>query len=800
MSFESGRKRNLRGVSFAATIAFVMILAGLAWMSPRASATEDVLRQLATKEWVQDSHTSINSVVAVDLDGDGTVEVAVGGASYLSYQGTPRGYLAVFHYGGCCKTLQLLNYKVWDAGLPYPDTAVFSVVTGNFDKTAPGLEIVTAGYTMSLFSGNGYYRGEIRMYRWSGTSLQYVANSQKEWPGNGEPNTYAYSAFASDVDGDGVIEVITAGSYGAQTDLETWYWTGTDFHNDGFEHPTNFIPAAWKGVSAGDVDGNPATVEIVAVGYGTQGGDIVGLIKVWNLIGGSLFPRIGPGHSWTALGHIAIANGTYIGPLDDPGDIRILTVGSTTTSGGKYKQEMKVFDWYLGSFTNMRSQTWEPTPSASLTRGTGAFILDVDQDSQYEAIAVGFSKTSNLVSADLSIWHWNGPGNDILLDNPISSWTTWIDSYRHAIADGLFVGDVNGDGDHIPEIVTGGTVTYAPGTPPPPAVREAQMKVWDWNLQMKNVWVSYTQPGPSGRFEHAMAYYASAQRTILFGGSDFLLNLFNDTWRYDAHGHVWDTVALSGFPPSARREHAMIYDTAHDRIILFGGMATGSVRLQDTWEFEYGSPYSYWRQVTITPGSQIPTPRYAPAMAYDEAHGATILFGGSEDGGNMPTTTYMFQYGTAGPQTGTWSIRTPTGGPPAGRIEHVMANDCKRGRIVLYGGSDGTYDLSDTWEYEYNPGGVDRWIPAPIGPSGREAPAMSYDVQGEAMVLFGGLGGGVYHDETYTYDGSAWTLRTSTPHPGGQFELAMAYDMSANREVIFSGPSSIRETWEYRYY
>jgi hypothetical protein len=89
-----------------------------------------------------------------------------------------------------------------------------------------------------------------------------------------------------------------------------------------------------------------------------------------------------------------------------------------------------------------------------------------------------------------------------------------------------------------------------------------------------NRWVPTSIPA---RFNHAMAYDAARQRVVLFGGGGTL----SDTWEWD--GVTWTHRTPAASPP-ARGGHAMAWDAARQRVVLFGGYANDF--LSDTWEWD----------------------------------------------------------------------------------------------------------------------------------------------------------------------------------------------------------------------
>ncbi len=119
---------------------------------------------------------------------------------------------------------------------------------------------------------------------------------------------------------------------------------------------------------------------------------------------------------------------------------------------------------------------------------------------------------------------------------------------------------------------------------------------------------------PPIRNEHAMAYDAAHARVVLFGGYNG--SALSDTWTWD--GKNWTPYTLSS--PSARYNHMMAYDAANTEVVLFGGY-DGSTGFNDTWMWNGSDWTQYWP-------SSSPTPRDASAMAYDAAISQIVLFDG----------------------------------------------------------------------------------------------------------------------------------------------------------------------------
>ncbi|MBI5290462.1 MAG: hypothetical protein HY872_01130, partial [Chloroflexi bacterium] len=143
---------------------------------------------------------------------------------------------------------------------------------------------------------------------------------------------------------------------------------------------------------------------------------------------------------------------------------------------------------------------------------------------------------------------------------------------------------------------------------------------------------------------------------------------------------------------------------------------------------------------------------------------------------------------------GPWG-RKAFGNAPSPRIDPSMAYDSGRGKVVLFGGYNGTTRVGDTWEWD----GSSWTSVSSTGPSPREAGAAVYDCIRGKVVLFGGQkNGGTYDGETWEWDGIGWAL-VSTAGPSPRSNHAMAFDSGRGKAVLFGGGdgSLNGETWEW---
>lgn len=303
---------------------------------------------------------------------------------------------------------------------------------------------------------------------------------------------------------------------------------------------------------------------------------------------------------------------------------------------------------------------------------------------------------------------------------------------------------------------------------------------------------------PAGRSDFGMAYDAARARIVIFGGSSSTCpsSKCADVWEWDGATATWADRSPPTLPPvwpSGRVNHAMTYDTGRGKIVLFGGESTTCSECADTWEWDGGD--GTW--IDRTPSGTKPSVRYRHAMSFDAARGKAVMFGGRSG-----ATAYQDTWEWDG-AAGTWTDRTPASVNPPPRYRHAMAFDQGRARLVVFGGFDGFSVLfDDTWEWNGAAGTWTKIAPA-LKPSKREQHAMAFDSKRGTVVLFGGFDGVVKQD-TWEWDGAAmtWTEQTlPTGNPPARFSHAMATDVGRSAVLMFGGSAGgagSQSSWEWR--
>jgi len=291
-------------------------------------------------------------------------------------------------------------------------------------------------------------------------------------------------------------------------------------------------------------------------------------------------------------------------------------------------------------------------------------------------------------------------------------------------------------------------------------------------------------PTPSARWSHTLAYDDYHDLVIMFGGFDTGYNA--ETWSYNFNGNSWSNLIPSGGMPG-RMDHAMVWDSADHRIIVFGGISASTGMNSETWEYTYET--NKW---LLMNNGQL-SPRGSMAMAYDNNRNKVYLHGGYGGGSG---DTWSFNYGT-----NTWSNLNPLPPPnPSSRYGHAMAYDSESDQVILFGGNDGSL-RNDTWAYSP---AFNMWtqMNPSTKPPVRYYHSMVYDSVIDRIIMLGGSFSTGYWDDVWTYDynTNTWEKREPSSKPSARWYHSRAYDSESDRVIMFGGWDSTGysgETWSY---
>jgi hypothetical protein len=306
-------------------------------------------------------------------------------------------------------------------------------------------------------------------------------------------------------------------------------------------------------------------------------------------------------------------------------------------------------------------------------------------------------------------------------------------------------------------------------------------------------WTELTPSGtpPSARAEHAAVYDSAEDRILVFGEWDNNLSLVNEVASLSlSEIPVWSEIAPAGPRAGGRWGNTAVYDPLGNRMVVFGGYPNYA---NDAWAFTLsGSPG--WEE--LPPLGTAPAGRWFHAAIYDPIRHRMIVSGGYPN--NIHDVWALSLGGSPA-----WTRLAPAGTPPSGRKNHTAIYDPIRDRIVIFGGFLTYPDdvglllyQNDVWALSLgqNPSWT-QIIPAGPLPGERDEHSAIYDPVQDRMVVFGGHRGGFNYNDVWalSLDGNpAWTqiLPTGAP-PAPRRRHNGIYDPLRNEMVVFGGYDTV---------
>lgn len=327
----------------------------------------------------------------------------------------------------------------------------------------------------------------------------------------------------------------------------------------------------------------------------------------------------------------------------------------------------------------------------------------------------------------------------------------------------------------------------SPLLPPilPPTMHNRSLAFVASTLFMGSVaaqWIDVSPAGsPPARSAAGMACNPGASTLLLFGGvgGAGAGTLLNDTWTYD--GTTWAQL----FPPTsptAKFAMDIVYDSFRGVYVMYGGNATYTTPgVDQTWEFYGGT----WTQAfpTTHPGNL-----GLHAMVFDSARNRVVLYGGMPGGNPIIDSNKTWEY-----DGNNWALRTTVGS--AGALEaHSMCFHAATGKTVLFGGVNANPsvfppDTDKTWAYDGT-----TWTELIIvgsRPPRRERARMAYDSVRQVCVLTGGMhysNGQPRHDTwELSFNGTSWSWTQVATPTAGRFQSTLAFLPSERHMIQFGG-------------
>jgi hypothetical protein len=257
-------------------------------------------------------------------------------------------------------------------------------------------------------------------------------------------------------------------------------------------------------------------------------------------------------------------------------------------------------------------------------------------------------------------------------------------------------------------------------------------------------WMSLSPTGapPPKRESHTAIYDAANERLVVFGGRDWN-TYYNDVWTFSlAAGSppAWQLLS-PGNAPGKRAEHTAVYDSANQRMIVFGGY-DGTQYFNDVWSLSLAPGAEGW--APLAPTGMAPAKRKGHGAIYDDTDSRMIVISGT--GEQAPPLL-----------TDVWALSLPSNGSPAWESSSIAAGsldsraavyDRTNRRVIVPGSQVGVLSLGDELSWQsYDP------------LLARETPGLSavYDTANQRTIVFGGMLADSYQNDTWSL---AWRVCT----------------------------------------
>ncbi len=234
---------------------------------------------------------------------------------------------------------------------------------------------------------------------------------------------------------------------------------------------------------------------------------------------------------------------------------------------------------------------------------------------------------------------------------------------------------------------------------------------------------------PVARYNHRMVYLPKNNSILLYGGtSPTTYERLSDIWIYNLETDMW-TELSPPTTPDARSDPGMIYDSLHDRILIFGGYGYDDIKRNDLWEFNIQN--CTWKE--LNPSSSPPV-SYGHSFFYRDVDNMPYIFGGHVNGYTNDIRSYNSSVNS-------WNLLSVGITKPLARYWHCMEYSNMSDSGLLFGGDNGNSAgraLEDTWIFNFTDNSWKQIISENSPPS-RTVFSMCYDFNINQMYIYGGL-------------------------------------------------------------
>jgi len=264
-------------------------------------------------------------------------------------------------------------------------------------------------------------------------------------------------------------------------------------------------------------------------------------------------------------------------------------------------------------------------------------------------------------------------------------------------------------------------------------------------------------------FGSALTFDPDRGNAVLFGGAPGAGTLNATTFTYA--NKAWTAIGDVNYPVP-RSLFIFTTDPVHKIVYLYGGL-NDSTAFFDFWTYQNGM---FRPQVQ----SSQPSDCQNPIATFDIDRSKLVMLCST-------SATWEFD-GT------NWTQFDSTKTAPPGHRFSSLVYDETLKKTVFFGGYDGTY-LNQTWTFDGTAWTQVKKNPAPS----RSHTAMWYDPILKKTVIYGGLGrldpnGKLLRfDDMWSFDGTGWTQIKPASTPGMRYGAQVAVNPANNHAILFGG-------------
>ncbi len=328
-------------------------------------------------------------------------------------------------------------------------------------------EILTGGFAYHTQDGARIsMEAPLKVWSWNGQNVTLKASAT--WNGS------IYCLYATDIDKDGITDIICGGSYRNDTGRLTSSLRIFNLINGQLELKAHYEGIAVNSLFVSDVDKDGIN-DLLTVG---RHADNSSQLSIWhveesNLLLDQTLPLTGA--------NVTSANSVYTSDLDNDGAIEVL-IGGYSDSLANSNGLVSVWYWNGQEFSLEAVNKWQlgegtAKTIAGASQGNTAVnnvkAADLDGDGNKEVVTAGFAFDGQNVNAQIKVWRWD---TTCLTELASKEWATDYLTEAKSIA----LNDVNGDGKV--EIVQSGIAASKDSFNNPEGVHDrAQIRIWSFN-------------------------------------------------------------------------------------------------------------------------------------------------------------------------------------------------------------------------------------------------------------------------------------------------------------------------------